>query len=183
MFKKQQKRVNRHFKTQVATCRIGEPPRLYLYSVVTATAICGAAAIAFIHFAMETPDVDLSAEVLRQLAQTHPVWTGLVALLLFVVEVAALDVMGWETASCMTWLRHRADSTVRQVASTRLAIQVLFTALMTLLFALFPATFPHPHGRPPYLGLAMLSIPILLATVQWCRAERANGFTQGHRGS
>jgi hypothetical protein len=178
MFNKSHKRVNRHFKTQVATRRIGEPPRLYLYSVVTATAICGAGAVAFVHFLMETPDGDMSADVLGHLAQTYPVWTGLVTLLLFVVEVAALDVMGWETASCITGLRHRGDTTVRQVASTRLAIQVSFTALMVLLFALFPAAFPHPHGRPPYLGLAMLTIPILLAAVQWFRAARDSGFTQ-----
>ena len=173
MFNKSQKRVNRHIKAQVATRRIGEPPRLYLYSVVTATAICGAGAVAFIHFAMETPDGDMSTDVLSQLAQTYPIWTGLVTLLLFVVEVAALDVMGWQTASSIMGLRHRGDVTVRQVASTRLAIQVSFTALMVLLFALFPSAFPHPHGRPPYLGLAMLSIPILLAAVQWCRAARA----------
>ena len=178
MFNKSHKRVNRHFKEQVATHRIGEPPRLYLYSVVTATAICGAVAIAFIHFAMETPDGDMSADVLGQLAQTHPIWTGLVTLLLFVVEVAALDVMGWQTASSIMGLRHRGDATVRQVASTRLAIQVSFTALMVLLFALFPAAFPHPHGRPPYLGLVMLAIPILLAAMQWYRATRVSGFTQ-----
>ena len=178
MFNKSHKRVNRHFNTQVATCRIGEPPRLYLYSVVTATAICGAVAIALIHFLMETPDGDMSADVLGQLVQTHPVWTGLVTLLLFAVEVAALDVMGWQTASSIMGLRHRGETTVRQVASTRLAIQVSFTALMVLLFALFPAAFPHPHGRPPYLGLAMLAIPILLAAMQWCRAKRVSGFTQ-----
>ncbi len=179
MFNKHQKRVNRHFNTQVATRRIGEPPRLYLYSVVIATAICGAWGVAFIHFAMEAANGDMSADMLGQLTRTYPVWTGLVALLLFVVEVAALDVMGWETASCVTGLRHRGDATVRQVASMRLAIQVSFTALMVLLFALFPAAFPHPHGRPPYLGLAILAIPILLAAIQWCRAARANGFTQG----
>ena len=101
MFNKHQKRVNRHFNTQVATHRIGEPPRLYLYSVVIATAICGAWGVAFIHFAIVT------------------------------------------------------------------------------LYLLFPAAFPHPHGRPPYLGLVMLAIPILLAAMQWCRAERAHDFTQG----
>ena len=179
MFNKSHKRVNRHFKEQVTTRRIGEPPRLYLYSVVTATAICGAGAVAFMHFLMETPDGDMSADVLGHLAQTHPVWTGLVTLLLFVVEVAALDVMGWQTASSIMGLRHRGEATVRQVASTRLAIQVSFSALMVLLFALFPAAFPHPHGRPPYIGLVMLSIPILMAVMQWCRAGRVSGFAQG----
>ena len=179
MFNRQHKRVNRHFNTQVATHKVGEPPRFYLYSVVTATAICGAGAVAFVHFLMETPEGEMSTDVLSQLAQTHPVWTGLVTLLLFVVEVAALDVMGWETASCVTGLRHRGETTVRQVASLRLAIQVSFTALMVLLFALFPAAFPRPHGRPPYLGLAMLSIPILLAAIQWCSTARTHGFTQG----
>ena len=176
MFNKYQKRVNRHFNTQVATHRIGEPPRLYLYSVVIATAICGACGVAFIHFAMETPNGDMSTDMLGQLTRTHPVWMGLATLLLFVVEVAALDVMGWQTASSIMGLRHRGDATVRQVASTRLAIQVSFTALMVLLFALFPAAFPHPHGRPPYLGLVMLAIPILLAAMQWCRAADS---TQG----
>jgi len=179
MFNKHQKRVNRHFNTQDATRRIGEPPRLYLYSVVTATAICGAWAVAFIHFAMETPDGDMSADVLGQLTRTHPVWTGLAALLLFVVEVAALDVMGWEVASWIARLRHTDDTTVRDVASWRLVILGAFSALLVSLYLLFPAAFPHPHGRPPYLGLAMLAIPILLAAMQWCRAARTHGFTQG----
>ena len=176
MFNKHQKRVNRHFNTQDATRRIGEPPRLYLYSVVTATAICGAVAVAFIHFAMETPDGDMPADVLGQLTRTHPVWTGLATLLLFVVEVAALDVMGWEVASWIARLRHTDDTTVRDVASWRLVILVAFSALLVTLYLLFPAAFPHPHGRPPYLGLVMLAIPILLAAMQWCRAADS---TQG----
>ena len=178
MFNRQHKRVNRHFNTQVATRRIGEPPRLYLYSIVTATAICGAWGVAFIHFAMETPDGEMSADVLGQLTRTHPVWTGLAALLLFVVEVAALDVMGWEVASWIARLRHTDDTTVRDVASWRLDILGAFSALLVSLYLLFPAAFPHPHGRPPYLGLVMLAIPILLAAMQWCRATRDSGFTQ-----
>ena len=175
MFNRQHKRVNRHFNTQVATRRLGEPPRLYFYSVVTATAICGAVAVAFIHFAMETPNGDMSTDVFGQLTRTYPVWTGLVALLLFVVEVAALDVMGWEVASWIARLRHPNDTTVRDVASWRLVILGAFSALLVTLYLLFPAAFPHPHGRPPYLGLVMLAIPILLAAIQWCRADRAQG--------
>ena len=176
MFNKHQKRVNRHFSTQDATRRIGEPPRLYLYSVVTATAICGAWAVAFIHFAMEAANGDMSTDMLGQLTRTHPVWTGLVALLLFVVEVAALDVMGWEVASWIARLRHHDDTTLRDVASWRLVILVAVSARLVTLYRLFPAAFPHPHGRPPYLGLAMLAIPILLAAIQWCRAADS---TQG----
>ena len=175
MFNRQHKRVNRRFNTQDATRRIGEPPRLYLYSVVTATAICGAWGVAFIHFAMETANGDMSVDMLGQLTRTHPVWTGLVALLLFVVEVAALDVMGWEIASWIARLRHPDDMTVRDVASWRLVILGAFSALLVSLYRLFPAAFPHPHGRPPYLGLVMLAIPILLAAIQWYRADRAQG--------
>ena len=178
MFNRQHKRVNRHFNTQVATRRVGEPPRLYLYSVVIATAICGAWGVAFIHFAMETPDGEMSMDVLGQLTRTHPVWTGLVALLLFVVEVAALDVMGWEVASWIARLRHPDNTTVRDVASWRLVILGAFAALLVTLYLLFPAAFPHPHGRPPYLGLVMLAIPILLAAMQWCRAAREPVGTQ-----
>ena len=179
MFNRQHKRVNRHFNTQDATRRIGEPPRLYLYSVVIATAICGAWGVAFIHFAMEAANGDMSTDMLGQLTRTHPVWTGLATLLLFVVEVAALDVMGWEVASWIARLRHPDDTTVRDVASWRLVILVAFSALLVTLYLLFPAAFPHPHGRPPYLGLAMLAFPILLAAIQWCRAARGHGFTQG----
>ena len=179
MFNRQHKRVNRHFNTQDATRRIGEPPRLYLYSVVIATAICGAWGVAFIHFAMEAANGDMSANILGQLTRTHPVWTGLVALLLFVVEVAALDVMGWEVASLIAKLRHPDDTTVRDVASWRLVILGAFSVLLVSLYLLFPAAFPHPHGRPPYLGLVMLAIPILLAAIQWCSTARTHGFTQG----
>ena len=175
MFNRQHKRVNRHFNTQVATRRIGEPPRHYLYSVVIATAICGAWGVAFIHFALETSNGDMSTDVFGQLTRTHPVWTGLVALLLFVVEVAALDVMGWEVASWIARSRNPEDTTVRDVASWRLVILGAFSALLVTLYLLFPAAFPHPHGRPPYLGLVMLAIPILLAAIQWCRAARAQG--------
>ena len=178
MFNRQHKRVNRHFNTQVATRRIGEPPRLYLYSVVIATAICGAWGVAFIHFAMETPNGDMSADMLGQLTRTNPVWTGLVALLLFVVEVAALDVMGWEVASWIARLRHHDDTTVRDVAFWRLVILGAFAALLVTLSRLFPAAFPHPHGRPPCLGLVMLAIPILLAAMQWTRVAREPVGTQ-----
>ena len=178
MFNKHQKRVNRHFNTQVATRRIGEPPRLYLYSVVIATAVCGAWGVAFIQFAMDTPNGDMSTDMLGQLTRTHPVWTGFVALLLFVVEVAALDVMGWEVASWIARSRNFEDTTVRDVASWRLVILGAFAALLVTLYLLFPAAFPHPYGRPPYLGLVMLAIPILLAAMQWYRATRVSGCTE-----
>ena len=179
MFNRQHKRVNRHFNTQDATRRIGEPPRLYLHPVVIAAAICRAWGVAFVQFAMEAANGDMSTDMLGQLTRTHPVWTGLATLLLFVVEVAALDVMGWEVASWIARLRHPDDTTVRDVASWRLVILVAFSALLVTLYLLFPAAFPHPHGRPPYLGLAMLAFPILLAAIQWCRAARGHGFTQG----
>ena len=80
--------------------------------------------------------------------------------------------------------RHRSDFgdvhyDAPRVASWRLVIPVVFSALLMSLYLLFPTAFPHPHGRPPYLGLVMLAIPILLAAIQWCRAARAHGFTQG----
>ena len=83
-----------------------------------------------------------------------------------------------EVASWIARLRHTDDTTVRDVASWRLVILGAFSTLLVSLYLLFPAAFPHPHGRPPYLGLAMLAIPILLAAVQWCRAVRDSGFTQ-----
>ncbi len=100
------------------------------------------------------------------------------ALLLAAVDAAALNVMGWKAASWLTRVRHKGNVTVRKVASLRLVLQVSFAAVMVSLYLLFPAAFPHPHGRPPYLGLAMLAIPILLAAMQWIRVARESVGTQ-----
>ena len=132
---------------------------------MAALALCGATSAIIAYFALKEPDGQCSLDALTRWEKLHPVCAGLAALLLAVVDAAALNVMGWKAALWLTRLRHKGNVTIRKVASLRLVLQVSFAAVMVLLFRLFPAAFPQPCGRTKILALAMLAIPILLAAM------------------
>lgn len=155
----------------LAKRRTGAPSRIYFFATLCALAICGMTIIAFINSVIEDPDGTLNLSVWEKWKESHQIGYYLVGLIATVVDVAALDVCGWKIASWIAWRRYRKNITVRRVASWRLALQTAFAALMVLLYAVFPTMFPHPNGRPPYLGLCILCVPIALAAIQLFRAS------------
>lgn len=160
------------WRAYVAKRRTGAPSHIYLFLVMGALAICGMSIIAFVHFVIEGQDGTFNPSAWQQWKEIHQIRYYLIGLIMAVVDVAVLDVFGWKIASWIAWWRYRENITERRVAVWRLAVQFSFAILMVLLFTLFPTAFPHPHGRPPYVGLGILCAPMVLAATQWFRAEK-----------
>ena len=160
-------------KARLAKRKVGAPSQRYFYAVGVALIVCGAAIVALLLFIPKAPDGTIDLLSYQQWKEAHPIWCFLAALVAVAVDVAALDVCGWKVAALIAWRRHRESITVRRVASTRLSIQIAFAVLMVLLYAVFPAYLPHPNGRPPFIGLGILSVPILLAAIQFLRSANS----------
>lgn len=158
------------WKAYLAKRRACSPSNTYFFATVGACLLCFAAFVALL-WLDRTPDGAIDPMAMHQWEVAHPVWSSIAMLVLMATCVAMCDLCGWKYAVLIAGWRYRENITIRRVATLRLALQTVFAVLMVLLYAAFPTMFPHPNGRPPYLGLGILCVPIALAAIQLFRAS------------
>ena len=148
----------------------GAPSNPYIFTVLGLALVFGGAIIALILFVLTTPDGDLDKARLEQWKAAHPALYHLAGLVAAALDIALFDVMGWMAATRIALLRHGKAVTERQIASMRLAVQILFMVLFVVAFTAFPTHLPRPNGHFPCIGMALLAVPMLLAAIQLRRA-------------
>ncbi len=149
----------------------GAPSNAYFFTVVGTALVFAGGLLAVLHFGLENPDGSFNTAALNQWESAHPALYLLAGLVAAALDIAMLDVIGWKVAAWFAALRHGKAVTERQVASTRLAVQILGMALFVIAFSAFPTYLPRPNGHFPFIGLALLAVPVLLAVRQLSRAQ------------
>ncbi len=149
----------------------GAPSNAYFFTVLGTGLVFAGGLLAVLHFGLENPDGSFNSAALDQWESAHPALYLLAGLAAAALDIATVDIIGWKVATWFAALRHGKAVTERQVASTRLAVQILGMALFVIAFSAFPTYLPRPNGHFPFIGLALLAVPVLLAVRQLSRAQ------------